>query len=852
MMKNAWIAVPYLCILAYVGFIFFTSDKCMQGMEDFYDKPYHLNKEVRELRSRLQTLRNTLPIVFSSPQISYQQIEQMLKEHNKLQDESLEIIRKSFPDDPNGLLDQLHHYKDELRAARLRVAKATEGNSNFDSAVAYYTSEIVPPLDKINEVLSHIGEISDAQGNAILHGFEQRHILIKLAAIALCLLVFAVLIYMAYRDRLKLRAIQHRERLFNLLSQNVDDVFFISDRKNRIEFASSNSDRILNLPSKEILNDPDAIYRRLGSAGEWLKRHIEEEEGGEVDTDLDDGEKKLLIKIYPVTEGDSLERSIVMVRDQTEMVARERALKDALENSRQASAAKSDFLAHMSHEIRTPMNAIIGMSTIALTKINDLVRVRDCLAKIGQSSRHLLGLINDVLDMSKIERGKLSTNYELFNLRATVENIVNIIRPQALERGLNFELELSGMDSESLFGDPLRLNQVILNLLSNALKFTPTGGEILFRVAQVKKEPERVLLRFIVKDSGIGMSQDFLSKVFSPFEQATPGVAARFGGSGLGLAITKNLVSLMGGVITLKSEEDKGTEFTVELPFTTPPAGSEEGSDNLESRKILVVDDDPSICEEAEMLLKGMGMEVETTVSGETALEMLRQAAKSGQPFDVCFLDWKMPVMDGETLAGKISAQYGEDVAMIVISSYDWSDIAEQANRAGVSGFVTKPFFASSLRGALISIDDGKLNLPPKEKKYDFTGRKVLLVEDNEFNREISQEFLEMVNVEVENAANGQEAVDKFSSSPPGFYDLILMDIQMPVLNGYQAAQAIRHLSREDAGNVPIIAMTANAFNEDVARSREAGMNDHIPKPINVAELYSKMEKHLTQPSEVA
>ena len=503
------------------------------------------------------------------------------------------------------------------------------------------------------------------------------------------------------------------------------------------------------------------------------------------------------------------------------------------------------------------MNAIIGMTVIALTRLDDRSRMEDCLTKIALSSRHLLGLINDVLDMSKIEGGKLTIAHEPFNFKISLQGVINLIQPQALERGLDFEVSLSGVDEEELLGDALRLNQILINILSNALKFTPVGGSIRLEVHQLHKKNNNVQFRFVIRDTGIGMSQEFIKRLYTPFEQATSSTASKFGGTGLGMAITKNLVSLLGGTIFVKSEEGRGTEFTVELPFGLSGRQLEKGKGELEPLKVLVVDDDYDTCEHACLLLDKMGLRTRWVLSGAEAVKVVQESHVSGDGYDVCFIDWKMPDMDGMETVRRIRNEVGPETLIIIISAYDWGAIEEKARAIGVNGFIAKPFFASNLYNTLTSLTrrtapkrEIEVSAPPESEAetahqhYDFTGKHILLVEDNEFNREVAQEFLEMTGATVESAENGSEGVALFTASETGQYDIILMDVQMPVMDGYEATRAIRASVHPDANSIPILAMTANAFNEDVAAAVAAGMNGHIAKPIDVTALYRLLASH--------
>ncbi len=459
-------------------------------------------------------------------------------------------------------------------------------------------------------------------------------------------------------------------------------------------------------------------------------------------------------------------------------------------------------------------------------------------------------MINDVLDMSKIESGKLTITREPFNLNRTIKNINNLVRPQTQLKNLDFEILLENVEQEDLIGDVLRLNQVLINILSNSLKFTPQGGTICLKIMQMPARQNRITFRFIISDTGIGMSKEFLKKLYLPFEQATASTASRFGGTGLGMPITYNLIKLMGGTISVESEEGKGTTSTIELPFGLSQE-SRPHHDSLPPMKVLIVDDDSGTCEHASLLLEKLGMKTEFVNSGKEAVCKVKEAQAAGRGFDVCLIDWKMPEMDGAETARQIREFVGSDLLIIIISAYDWSPIEEKARNAGVDAFIAKPFFSSSLYDALVAAvkpaKEHTDSLEDLQKNYDFKGKRVLLVEDNEFNREIAQEFLQMVNAEVDNAENGQKAVDMVLGKPAGYYDLVLMDVQMPVLNGHDATRKIRASGHPGTDTLPIIAMTANAFSEDVTLAQEAGMNGHLSKPIDINKLYRTIASNIAK-----
>lgn len=531
-----------------------------------------------------------------------------------------------------------------------------------------------------------------------------------------------------------------------------------------------------------------------------------------------------------------------------ELKRQQKILQDALLVAQKANDAKRDFLSRMSHEIRTPMNAIIGMSAVAFNYLDDKKRTADCLSKITFSSKHLLMLLNDVLDMSKIENGKLNIRQELFDLKNLVTSLADINYGLATAKGLAFEIVISGFKDELLLGDSMRVNQILLNLLSNAIKFTPKGGSVRLEIRMLRSASDKIWLRFIVKDSGIGMKKEFLEHLYEPFEQADNGIARKYGGTGLGMAITKNLVAIMDGTIEVESQEGAGTTFMVDLPFGVSKVDKKTAAE-MEEMRVLVVDDDNDTCEHAAVLLKGMGVNVDWALNGFEAIEKVRSACEDdGRCYDVCFIDWCMPELDGIETVRRMRRYVGPDVLIIIISAYDWSGIEEQAKAAGVNAFIAKPFFASNLYNTLLTVSrkpELGFSAVGNKETYDFGGKKVLLVEDNELNMEIASELLKFVNLQVEHAENGKVAVDIFRNSKEKEYALIFMDIQMPLMNGYDAARCIRSSEHPAAGTIPIIAMTANAFNDDVQAAFDAGMNGHLAKPIDVEVLYKTIARYI-------
>ncbi len=845
-----------LCAITacYVAFVVVVMYRMGESTATLYEHPYMVSREAREMKARIYEMRNTFPTMLATPDLAPEKFEEILNRQEKAQNDSMARIKTLYlgdKDDLSALEGALHDFRQSRRRAVQAAAGA--GLATFDEVNAYYKREVLPYLDTLDSVLDRFGKSADLRGAAILADMDRTRIFSILVTLLMGGLIIWLIAFTNRLERKKNKEIAYREKLFNLLAENIDEVFFIARSKENFEYISSNSKRIIGLDSNELYRDNNTLYSLLPpDVGGWLRAVFSDGSlRGPVERDvaLAESGRQFKIRVYPVYQDGALERYITVLADQTDAIGYQRTLSDALESARNANVAKSNFLSHMSHEIRTPMNAIIGMTTIAMSRLDDRARLEDCLGKIAQSSRHLLGLINDVLDMSKIEGGRLSIAHEPFNFRLSLQGIVNLIQPQIQEQGQNFEVSLSEVDEEELNGDAMRLNQILINLLSNAVKFTPRGGSIRLDIRQVHKNRNNVRFRFIIRDTGIGMSEEFISRLYMPFEQATASTASKFGGTGLGMAITQNLVSLLGGMISVKSKEGRGTEFTVELPFGLSGRQTSRELSALDPLKVLVVDDDPGTCEHASLLLGRMGLRARWVLAGKEAVDLILRARECGDDYDVCLIDWQMPDMDGMETARRIRREVGPDTLIIIISAYDWSPIEREAREAGVNAFINKPFFASTLHDTLLSITrhaPAKAEVSvPNRREYDFSGRRILLVEDNEFNREVAKEFLEMTGAAVECAGDGREALEKFTSSEPGHYALILMDVQMPVMSGYEATRAIRASDHAEAETIHILAMTANAFSEDIAAAVAAGMNGHLAKPIDVAALYRLIASHL-------
>ena len=572
---------------------------------------------------------------------------------------------------------------------------------------------------------------------------------------------------------------------------------------------------------------------------------------------LDDGQYHWVsahkIKVENPVNDDILTVSLIRCIDEQKdnEAEKNQILRTALGAAEAANNAKTEFLSRMSHEIRTPMNAIIGMTAIALSALDNKERISDCLAKIGISARFLLSLINDILDMSRIESGRMNLAHEKFDFEEMINGLSSLFYPQAEEKGLKFNTVIEGVTEELYIGDSLRLRQILLNILSNALKFTPSGGRIQFTIRQMSRGDKDAWLRFTVSDTGIGMSKVFQKHLFESFEQENPNISIKYGGTGLGLAICKNLVTLMGGSINVHSIEGVGSEFCVDVKLgLTEESYRRKNFDILKLRdlKTLIVDDDIVTCEHASLIMSDLGLQAEYVTSGASAVLEIEKGIREMKPYDIVLVDLKMPDMDGIQTAKAIRRLVGAETLVVVMTAYEWKEIEADARRAGVDFFITKPLFRSELVDLFEKINDfSEAVYEPETAKGEiqFAGERILLVEDNELNLEVAASLLEMKGLTIESACNGLQALEKFCSTPVGYYDAVLMDIRMPVMDGLEAARNIRLFDKSDAQTIPIIAMTANAFDEDVEKSHAAGMNAHLAKPIDPEKLFAVLQEFI-------
>ena len=689
----------------------------------------------------------------------------------------------------------------------------------------------------------------------------QRSTMLLVGVVVLCIAAFLIsLIIQTNRTNLRRKdtEILYRDELFQKLSMNVDDVFLMLDAKTyQADYVSPNAEKLLGITAEQIRKDIRVLGKLHPAEHEDLEKNYLEEiqvheqrEGDFKYVHLKTGEKRWFHNIAMGSEVNGKKKYILVMSDRTSDWKMNQALSEAVRAAETANKAKSTFLSNMSHDIRTPMNAIIGFTTLAVSNIDDKKRVQDYLGKILSSSNHLLSLINDILDMSRIESGKIHLEETEVSLSEVLHDLKTIISGQIHAKQLELYMDVMDVTNEDVYCDKTRLNQVLLNLLSNAVKFTPAGGTVSVRIRQchgTQKGSELYEIR--VKDNGIGMSQEFVQKIFSPFERERTSTVSRTQGTGLGMAITKNIVDMMGGTIEVQTEQDKGTEFIVRLPFRTQPEHQRtEKIAELEGLKALVVDDDFNTCDSVTKMLVRVGMRSEWTLSGREAVLRARQSMELGDAFHAYIIDWRLPDMNGIEVTRQIRS-LGDDTPIIILTAYDWSDIEAEAKAAGVTAFCAKPLFMSDIRETLMTAI-GQSQSEPEDSVLpaagsDFRGRCILLVEDNELNREIAVEILNEYGFLVDTAKNGAEAVEKVKNSEPGNYDLVLMDVQMPVMNGYEATKQIRALDNPALAGITILAMTANAFDEDRKKALECGMDGFLSKPIVIEELISTLHDNL-------
>ena len=756
----------------------------------------------------------------------------MLRDHSDLSEEQVLALSDAFAQGSRGNL--------KVKFGDTSYYMVYEG-----TAVQNWTMVGLVPVSVVNANLDKLW-------------FHTVQIVTGIAA-GLALLVILLILRRSHVTlRRKNTEISYRDELFQKLSLNVDDVFLMLDAETtKVDYVSPNIERLLGVPEDEARQDIHILDRLhpkdAPGHGKNLLKGLLNGEQREWDKEYEHLETRERRWFHIVAMGSEVEgrtKYILVISDRTADKQVNQALSDAVAAAETANRAKSTFLSNMSHDIRTPMNAIIGFTTLAISNIDDKARVKDYLAKTLASSNHLLSLINDVLDMSRIESGKIHLEEVEVNLSDVLHDLKTIVSGQIYAKQLELYMDAMDVTDEDVYCDKTRLNQILLNLLSNAIKFTPAGGTVSVRVRQLAGKVRGCgQYEFRIKDNGIGMSPEFAQRIFEPFERERTSTVSRIQGTGLGMAITKNIVDMMGGTIEVQTAQGKGTEFIVCVPMRAQTEQRPvEKITELEGLKALVVDDDFNTCDSVTKMLVKVGMRAEWTLSGKEAVLRARQSIEMSDAYHAYIIDWRLPDMNGIEVTRQIRS-LNDDTPIIILTAYDWSDIEVEAKAAGVTAFCSKPMFMSDLRETLMSAlgqnqTDAAQELLP-QKNADFKGRHILLVEDNELNREIAQEILREYGFRVDTAENGAVAVEKVSTAAPGSYDLVLMDVQMPIMDGYTATRKIRALDEPALAKLPIIAMTANAFDEDRRNALESGMNGFLSKPIVIGDLVQELHKIL-------
>ena len=724
----------------------------------------------------------------------------------------------------------------------------TEGSmitlSTKIESVPYYLVSV--PLEQSGWIL--VGMVDAGVVNKNISQLQNLTMGLGFSVSALLLVILFSIVVTSYIKTKKRQQdeIMFRDSLFSDLSQNVNDVFVILEEKtDEVVYVTPNIDSVLGVKEEDVKKDIASIDGINGDrliASNLMELNKKDKISWTQEyLNNDIGETRYLEITAYHTEFGSLKRIVIVISDRSEERKLQNALSSSLEIAKNANAAKSNFLANMSHDIRTPMNAIVGYSTLLIKDADDKNKVIEIGKKITYSSQHLLSLINDVLDMSKIESGRTSLNSDKVDVSEVINNISEIVQVQTKSKKQSFEIKTKGNIPPYIYADKLRLTQILLNLLSNAVKYTEKNGTISLVVEGYGNNGQTCHLRFIVSDNGQGMSSEFVEKIFEPFSRETNSMTNKIQGTGLGMSITKSIIDLMGGTIDIQSELGKGSVFTVDLIFSVP---LDENDDNFfadhEITRVLVGDDEIDVTENIQSILSDAGLECDAAIGGLESVDKATRAYEDNNSYDVIILDWKMPDMDGVECVRRIRKEIGKDVPIFVLSSYDVSEIEDEAKKAGVDLFLPKPFFLSNFQRVLDTYYQNKANTEEEgNNSDDFSGVKILVAEDNEINAEIITELLDSIGIKCVIAEDGLEALRVFTEESPDEFDMIFMDIQMPIMDGYESARRIRASNNTRAKSIPIIAMTANAFEDDVKASMASGMNAHISKPIDFERLKS-------------
>ncbi|MCM1025055.1 MAG: response regulator [Roseburia sp.] len=771
---------------------------------------------------------------------------------------SVDVIRNDIHENIFDIIADIYGEQAYIDNFQEALLTRKSGSTVFDGDRGAYLYTYVPIESEAEWTLVSIVPVTAIRS-------ETDHILQNTQAtlwlLGLILVVCGVFVLLVMRTQREIQAkdqtIDYQAKMFDIfttyLSHNTDDVYMMFDHETeQLEYVSPNAERVLGVPPEELVGYlRDSDRRTDAEAAEAFFRQIRALTPGESTTPRSTerinpktGEYRYFLENAYCTDLQDSVKCVAYLSDRTKERKSQDQLTEALHMARAASKSKSAFLSSVSHDIRTPMNAIIGFLSLLRNETENPRMVQEYVERIDAASQHLLGLINDVLDMNKIESGGATLNIAEIKLPAIIDEINTITRPQANAKKQTFDIFVSRLNHEHLLGDKMRINQILINLLSNAVKYTPENGTIQMRVEELPQAVSSYSrIRFTVSDNGLGMSEDYLKVIFEPFTREETKITNEIQGTGLGMAITKSLVDLMGGVIHVESKPGRGSTFTVELELRIQEQDDDPRFwDEFKVTRMIAVDDDEDICKNIVKTMAKTGVATDYATDGKTAVDMMRSNREAGHPYDLILLDWQMPDLDGLETARLIRKNYSDRIPILLLTAYDWSDIEAEAKEIGVNHFMPKPFFMSTFKDAIRRVMGGSKKAADTQSAV-FTGRHILVVDDIEVNRIILVKILSSLGADCDTASNGQEAVDLFTTSEPGRFDLILMDVQMPVMDGYEATRTIRSSSHPQAKEIAIIAMTANAFVDDVREAIVSGMDAHIAKPVQIDKLKATIQQ---------
>ncbi len=844
-------------VCAFAGMTIINTDNLAQYTNEIYQQPYAVYEAAWKMRMQILYARNTMLNMLTDDRFFDDRKENLdrMYENRKLQPFIERTLVEKYPGDPKtittlindfSMLRSLHDYCIEL---------IYQGKTNEARAILY--GETYPIYQEAEKLIAQVidesrQDIADYVDQTMQVN-DRTNFMALVWGSGLILLTLLLSIVSVRTISKRNEDIYHNDMLFKIISENVDDVFMIYDCiDEKVEFISENAERILGLPVEEYKRNM-WIARSYFSDEEFEKVRREQERVGDGEVveydyfmrDPQTGiEKEMHTRLYPIMENGNIVKHVFVTRDMTAEKASKRMLEAAVDVAQSANEAKRQFLSRMSHEIRTPLNTIIGLIEVMKNTCKIEKKPSTDLKKINIAAQHLLELVNDLLDMSKIESGKMEFEEREFSLNVMLSEIAAIMEPKVEEKNQVFDVMLRDVVNDRFVGAELRIRQVLLNFISNAVKFTPEGGQIKVKIRQIAQRGDEACLSFSVKDTGIGMSKEFMNRIFLPFEQEKAEISHRYGGTGLGMALSNSFVETMGGAIDVQSEEGKGSTFAFSLwlRFADAPVGGTM-LETFKDLRVLLVDDEGEMRDHLKLICEQLGIASEVAESGAEAVHTIKNAP---QPFDIAFVDLYMPDVDGIRTTQWIKNEAKNDIFVVLMSAYDYKRVEQEARDAGVDAFLTKPVLRESMYQIIDELKgEGAGKQEENEQEFDFSGKRMLLVDDSEINREIGQALSEHVGFAVETAENGKQALEKYLQAKPGYYDVIMMDVQMPVMNGYEATQAIRASGRADAKEIVILAMTANSFKEDVAQSIKNGMNAHVAKPIDAKVVFDILKDYL-------